>query len=161
MAFDAFMQISDIPGESKDAQFINWIELKTFGHGVSQPVSKTVSSAGGATTERADFETFTITKEVDLASPKLYEAGFTGKHIKEITVTLCRAGGSKEKFLEIKMEQVLVSYFWQGSGGEFPVETVSFAPGKITMKYIQQKREDGTGGGNVAAGWDLTANKVV
>jgi type VI protein secretion system component Hcp len=30
MAFDAFMQISDIPGESKDTQHTNWIELKTF-----------------------------------------------------------------------------------------------------------------------------------
>jgi type VI protein secretion system component Hcp len=59
------------------------------------------------------------------------------------------------------MEQVLIANFDQGGGDDFPIETVSFAPGKITMEYIQQKRDDGIGGGSVAAGWDLTKNKVV
>ncbi|MDR2014384.1 MAG: type VI secretion system tube protein Hcp [Azoarcus sp.] len=160
MAFDAFLKVDGIPGESKDDRYKNWIEIKTFAHGVDQPVSRTVSSAGGATAERADFEPVTITKEVDISSPKLWEASYTGKHIKEVIIELCRAGGNKEKYLEIRMENVLVSNFRQGSGGEFPVEHVSFAPGKITMTYNQQKREDGMGGGCVAAGWDLQTNKT-
>jgi len=41
----------------------------------------------------------------------------------------------------------------------FPVEQISFAPGKITMVYSQQKRGNGSGGGVVEAGWDLTENK--
>jgi type VI secretion system secreted protein Hcp len=160
VAFDAFMQISDIPGESKDGKHDGWIELLSFRHGAAQPISRTASSAGGATAERANFSPVTISKLVDRASPKLWEACFTGKHIKEITIELCRAGGDKQKYLVIKMEQVLLANFDQGGGDDFPVETVSFSPGKITMDYIQQSRADGTPAGSVAAGWDLTQNKV-
>jgi len=156
--FDAFLKVDGIPGESKDAQHTDWIEITNFNHGVNQPYSTTVSSAGGATAERANFTTFNITKLVDKASVKLFEACFTGKHINEVVIEVFRAGGNKEKYLDIKMEKVLIANFNQGGGDEFPVENVSFAPAKIVMTYIQQKREDGTGGGSVSAGWDLMTN---
>jgi type VI secretion system secreted protein Hcp len=37
---------------------------------------------------------------------------------------------------------------------------VSFNFGKIKWTYTQQKRSDGSGGGNVTGGWDLQANKI-
>ena len=62
------------------------------------------------------------------------------------------------------MEQVVISGVQPGgaSGGSdnLPSEHVSFNFGKIKWTYTQQKRADGTGGGNVTGGWDLTANKV-
>lgn len=161
MAFDAFLKIDGIPGESQDDKHKNWIELTNFSHGVTQPYSSTASSSGGAATERANFSTFNISKLVDLASPKLFEACFTGKHLKEVIIEVCRAGGNKEKYLEIKMEKVLIANFSQSGGGEFPFESVSFGAAKIVMTYIQQKREDGTAGGNVSAGWDMMSNKIV
>ena len=160
MAFDAFLKIDGIPGESTDGEHADWIEIATFAHGVEQPISKTASSAGGATAERANFEEFTITKQVDKASPKLFAASFTGKHIDEIIFHVCRAGDDKQKYLEIKMQQVLISSFRQGGGEGFPTEHVSFSPGKIVMTYTQQKRADGGPGGNVVAGWDLTTNRT-
>jgi type VI secretion system secreted protein Hcp len=158
MASDTFLKVDGIPGESKDDKHKNWIEIMTFEHEVNQPVSRTTSSAGGGTAERANFEPVIITKETDCSSPKLYEASFTGKHIKEIIIEACRAGGDKMKYLEIRMEQVIVSNFKQASSGGIPCEVVEFSPGKISMNYIQQKREDGTPAGSVAAGWDLTRN---
>jgi len=47
-----------------------------------------------------------------------------------------------------------------GGGGE-PSESLSFNYGKVELTYVQQKRADGTAGGNVAAGWDLQLNKKV
>ena len=37
---------------------------------------------------------------------KLLEACAKGQHIKDVTIELCRAGGDKLPYLEIKMEQV-------------------------------------------------------
>jgi len=163
MAFDAFLRVDGAPGESMDSNHKDWIEILSYHHGVLQPVSYSASTAGGAAAERANFTTFTITKQVDKSSPKLFEASFTGRHIKEIVIEVCRAGGDKQKFMEIKMEQVLISsYDHDGGGaGEFPTETVSFAPGKIYMTYSQQKRDDGVAGGNVACGWSLIGNCTV
>jgi type VI secretion system secreted protein Hcp len=149
MAFDAFLKIDGIPGESTDDKHKDWIEITHFNHSIAQEASSTASSAGGATL-------------LDKASPKIYEACCTGKHIKDVTVELCRAGGDKQKYLEIKLEQVIISSVASSgtTGDGFPNESVSFSYGKIKWTYVQQKRSDGTGGGNVSAGWDLTANKV-
>ena len=162
MAFDAFIKIDGIPGESSDAKHAEWVEIVSFAHSMDQPASATASSAGGATAERVNHSTFNFTHLLDKASPKLYEACCTGKHIKEITLELCRSGGDKMKYMEIKLEQVLVSSVAPSGSADtdFPSESVRLSYGKIKWTYTQQKRADGAGGGNVSAGWDLTANKV-
>lgn len=163
MAFDAFLKIDGIPGESTDDKHKDWIEIIHFDHKMDQPASATASSAGGATAERVNHGTFNIQHLLDKASPKIYEACCTGKHINDVTLELCRAGGDKVKYMEIKLEQVLISKVEpQGTSAEgFPNENVSFSYGKIKWIYTQQKRADGAGGGNISAGWDLTANKTI
>ncbi len=164
MAFDSFIKIDGIPGESTDDKHKDWIEILSFDHEMLQPASATASSAGGATAERVNIGTFNIVHNLDKASAKIYDACCTGKHIKDVTIEMCRAGGDKMKYMEIKLEQVLVSKVSTTGSSKadsgFPVEAVSFSFGKITWTYSQQKRTDGSGGGNVSAGWDLTANKV-
>lgn len=164
MAFDTFVKIDGIPGESTDDKHKDWIEVLSFNHGMTQPSSATASSAGGGTAERTEHQDFSIVKMLDKASPKLYEACSSGKHIKEVTVEMCRASGDKLKYMEVKMEQVIISHVAPGGNGKgsdgFPTESVSFNYGTIKWTYTQQKRADGSGGGNVTGGWDLTANKV-
>jgi type VI secretion system secreted protein Hcp len=160
MAFDAFLKIDGITGESTDAGHNGWIEILSYHHGVTQPASNTVSSAGGATAERVNFGDFSITKLVDMASPKIFEASCSGKHIKEVILEICRAGGDKQKYLVIKMEQVLVSSYTQDGGSAFPGESISFSPGKFTMEYIKQNRASGVPSGSVAAGWNLRTNRA-
>jgi type VI secretion system secreted protein Hcp len=164
MAFDAFLKIDGIPGESSDDKHKDWIEVLSFSHQMEQPASATASSSGGATAERVNHGTFDIRHQLDKASPKLYEACCTGKHLKEVSLELCRAGGDKLKYLEVKLEQVLVSKVESGGQANdegFPAERIRFSYGRIKWTYTQQKRADGMGGGNVNSGWDLTANKAI
>jgi type VI secretion system secreted protein Hcp len=166
MAFDTFIKIDGIPGESSDDKHREWIEVISFDHKMEQPASSTASSVGGATAERVNHGTFNFVHQLDKASPKLAEACCTGKHIKDITIELCRSGGgNKVRYLEIKLEQVLISKIESAGAsiGEsgFPNEKIALSYGKIKWTYTQQKREDGSGGGNVSAGWDLTANKII
>jgi type VI secretion system secreted protein Hcp len=162
--FDVFLKIDGIPGESSDDKHKDWIEILSFSHGITQPASATRSSAGGASAERCDHADFTITKLLDKASPLLLQYCCTGKHIPAITVEMCRAGGDKMKYMDVKMEEIIISSVTPSgtSKGEygFPIESVSFNYGRIKWTYTQQKRADGSGGGNVPGGWDLTANKV-
>lgn len=165
MAFDAFIKIDGIPGESSDDKHKEWIEIINYDHHIEQPASSTASSVGGATAERVNHGTFNFIHQLDKATPKLLEACCTGKHIKEVTIEFCRAGGDKLKYMEIKLEQVLVSAVSENGASSaesgFPSEAVSLSYGKIKWTYTQQKRADGAGGGNVSAGWDLTANKTI
>ncbi len=102
MAIDIFMKIDDIEGESTDNKYAGWIELIRFGLGVKQIVSRTASSAGGASAERADLSDFSIRKLLDKSSPKLALACAAGTHIDRIVVELCRAGTDKITFTTIK-----------------------------------------------------------
>src|SRR5258705_7654165 len=158
------MKIDGIPGESTDDAHKDWIELLDVSHELTQPASATVSSAGGAGAERCDHGDFQVKKFLDKASAKVYEALCKGTHIKDVTIEMCRAGGDKVKYMEIKMEEVIVSNVkavGNPKGGDgFPTELVSFNYGKITWTYTQQKRADGSGGGNVTSNWSLIANKA-
>lgn len=47
MAFDAFIQVAEIAGESQNEQYKHWIEILGYTFGTSQSTSATASSAGG------------------------------------------------------------------------------------------------------------------
>ena len=60
-------------------------------------------------------------KTMDSATPLLFKACAKGDHIKEVVLELCRAGGDKLKFMEYKMENVIISSVnVGGGGGEIP-----------------------------------------
>ena len=166
--FDTYLQIDGIEGESLNDKHKNWIELLGVEHSMTQPTSQTRSSAGGGSTGRTVHADIVIHKYLDKATPKLNEAICTGKHIKKMKIEVCRAGGSQLKFYEVNLEEVLISKIELEShstpgandaADNLPTERVSLNYGKIEWIYTQQKRADGSGGGNVAAKYDLTAGK--
>ncbi|MEQ8768303.1 MAG: type VI secretion system tube protein Hcp [Planctomycetota bacterium] len=163
MAFDAFLRIEGVPGESTDSKFADWIEILSYSHGVRQPTSSTASSVGGGTTGRCQHSDFTIAKQLDKASPVLAQKCSQGSHLPEVVLTLCRAGGEKLPFMEYKMTNVVVSRVGthgSSEGADIPLEDVCFNYGKIEWTYTQQKRKDGGGGGSTAGSWNLETNKV-
>lgn len=159
MAFDAYIHIDNIPGEALDEKHNQWIEILGYDFGISQSTSATASSAGGATSGRTSVTNFTFTKSLDSASCKLMEASCTGQHLKEVKLALCRAGGDKLKYYEIILEEVIIAEYSQGVDTGIPLEVVQLNYGRIKTTYTQQRRVDGSGGGNIAGGWDRISNK--
>ncbi|MDX9788460.1 MAG: type VI secretion system tube protein Hcp [Desulfobacterales bacterium] len=162
MAFDCFLKIDGIPGESTDDKHKDWIELLSYSHGVSQPASGSISSGGGRSAERCDHEPFSVVKTLDKASPKLALFCSDGRHIKDIKVELCRAGGDKVKYMEYLMSDVIVSSVRPGGSSQgsepLPLEEVSFAYSKIEWTYTGTDKA-GKPMGDVKAYWDLKTNK--
>lgn len=158
MAFDAFIKIEGIDGESTDDKHPGWIEMLNCGVSVKQTVSRTASSAGGASAERADFLNFNFSKLIDKSSPLLALACAAGTHIDSITIEFCRAGTDKVTFMEYRLSDCLISEVTMAAAGDFPMETVDIDYGKIEWRYVQQKRQGGGAAGNIGAGWDLERN---
>jgi len=159
MAFDAFIRIDGIEGESSDDMHQGRIEVVSYETDVKQNVSSTASSAGGASVGRNDFGAVSIVKLQDKSTPLLLFACASGKHIDKIIVHLCRSGGDKTKFMEYELTNCLISRVSvAGGGGEFPHEVVDIDFGKIKWIYSQQKRDGGGIAGQVATGWDRQKN---
>jgi type VI secretion system secreted protein Hcp len=162
MAFDSFLKIDGIPGESTDDKHKDWIEILSFSQGVSQTATSSASS-GGRATARCNHADFSITKNLDKASPKLALFCCNGAHIKEVKVELCRATGDKQKYMQYVLSDVIVSSWRPGGsaqGGEaLPLEEVAFNYGKIEWTYTETDHKTGKPKGDVKAHWDLIANK--
>lgn len=162
MAFDAFLKISTIPGESTDSEHQQWIEILSFDHGLKQTSTGSVSTGGARTAGRVDHQDMIITKALDAASTPLFLACCRGDHIPEVTIQLHRATGKKEKYYEIKMFDVLVSNVQPKgearSDETLPTEEVSFNYAKIEWNYIQTDHNTGAVQGNFVKWWDLKTN---
>jgi len=161
MAFDAFMKVDGIDGESTDDKHKDWIELISFSHGLVQPVSGSRSTSGAASSERCDHQDFSIVKKLDKASPELYLHCCHGRHIPKITVELCRATADKTKYMAFDLEDVIVTSVMPSGtgGGDLPMENVTFNYGKITWSYTTTDHRTGKTGGEIVKFWDLTLNK--
>ena len=86
MAFDTFLKIDGIEGESTDDKHKGWIEILSYSWGESQMVSRTASSSGGGTSARVDMQDLSVVKTLDKSSPLICLACAEGKHIKEVTL---------------------------------------------------------------------------
>lgn len=160
MSVDIFLKIDGIDGESTDDKHKKWIEVLSFSHGVSQPVSG-ASASGGRTGGRADFTDVSLVKTVDNASPDLNIYCSKGQHIPKIEVEFCLATGDKHNFLKYTMENCIISSVGvSGSaGGEVkPSESLTFAYGKIKWEYTPIDHA-GKAGSTTGRSWDLEANK--
>ena len=163
MAFDTFLKISTIPGESTDDKHKDWIEILSYSWGVAQPSSGAQSTGGARSAERCNHQDLTVVHSLDKASPKLFLACCKGEHIPDIKLELCRAAGDKTKYMEYKLSDVIVSSV-QPSGnskgdGTLPMEAVTFNYGKIELTYTATDHKTGKAAGDVKAHWDLVANK--
>ena len=161
MAFDAFLKIDSIPGESRDSKHKDEIEVFSFSWGETQTGTL---SGGGSTAGKVSMQDFHFVAATQKSSPALFLACATGEHIKEATLTLRKAGGEQVEYLKYKLSDILISSFniggAQDGGPSVPTESFSLNFAKIEVEYAEQ-RPDGTLAAPVKAGYDLALQKKV
>jgi type VI secretion system secreted protein Hcp len=151
-----FLKIDGIPGESQDAKHKEEIELVSFSWGVTHgALGPSVGVGSGA--GRAQFKDLQAVMHVSKASPQLFLATASGKHIKEANLSVRKAGKAQVEYLKIKLTNVIVSSFEESGGGDTPLETVAFNFGQINVSYAAQQ-QTGALGAAVEATWDLSQN---
>lgn len=159
MAFDIFLKIPSIPGESTDEKHVDWIAILFFSHGVNQRASEGLGNSRSRSTQRAEHQEFTVVKALDKASPKLAVACCRGERVSEIILELCESGGNKTKYMEYRMMDITISSVHQGGAAQgkesVPLEEVKFSYRKIEWIYTSFDCATGMPKGEVKAYWDL------
>lgn len=151
----------EIKGEVTADGFPGQIELSSFQWGVGIGVS---SPTGNANREASipSFSEVTVTKTTDVSSTPLFKETCGRENFTSATIsfTTTAKGNSNLVFLEIKLENVIISGYSMSSGGEGrPSESLSLNYTKITMKYMLDEK------GTLAAkapevAYDLATNKA-
>ena len=154
-AVDYFLKIDGIEGESTNSRHGGEIEIDSFSWSVVQ--SGTSAGGGGGGAGKVTFQDIHFTTKLSKASPKLMLACATGEHIKDVVLVGELSGKRGQKFLEIKMTDVLVSSYQSGgSDGSVPTDSFSLNFAKIEFTYYPMNK-DGSLGAPVKAGWDVTS----
>lgn len=159
MAADYFLRIDGIDGESADSRHKGEIDVLSFSWGVSQAGAAGPGGGGGA--GKAVLQDLNFVARTSKASPNLFLACASGKHVKSAVLTCRRAAGGKAEFLKITLSNVLVSsHQVGGSAPEEPLDQVSLRFGRIEVEYTPQAK-GGKAEPVVKGGWDVKTNKKV
>lgn len=156
MAFDAYLKIEGVKGETQREGHAGEIPIFSFSWGANNPTSIGLTGGGGA--GKVNLSSFNFMKKTDAGSAALFQACCTGKHFPKATITLYKAGGEKAvDFLKYDFQEVFVdSIQWSGSSGgdDTPMESCSFAFGRVEMIYSPQNPDGSKKGEPVVGSWD-------
>ncbi len=155
MAIDVFLKIPEIKGESLDDRHRDEIEVWSWSWGLAQ-TGAAVAAGGG--TGKVSISDLNLMHSFDKASPVLMTYCATGKHLKEATLTVRKAGKEQQEYLIIKMNDVLITSVQDSASDETPTESVSLQFAKVDVSYAPQK-PDGSLDVAVHFKYDLKLNK--
>jgi type VI secretion system secreted protein Hcp len=160
-AVDYFLKLDGIDGETKQKGHEKEIELESWSFGETN--AGTFSAGGGGGAGKVSMQDFHFVMHVNKASPKLFEACATGKHIPKAKLTCRKAGETQQEFLKVSFTDLLVSsYQTGGSAGSsvVPTDQISLNFAKIEIEYAEQGA-DGKLAASVKAGYDLKVGAKV
>ena len=111
-AFDYFLKLDGIPGESVDAKHKGEIDVLSWSWGESQPAPPV--SGGGAGAGKVSMTDLHVSANLSKASPQLLLACASGTHLKSAVLTGRKAGKAQAEFLTFSLSDVLVSGYQTG-----------------------------------------------
>lgn len=136
MSDNIFLKLDGIPGSATEKGYAAQINVDSFQFGGGVAVSGGTGKMGDRTAGKVSLADITITKGLDEATHLLIKHLTQGKVIPKALFTFVAATNAEaEKYLEVTLENVIVSSFSQSSGGEKPTESVSLNYSKIEISH--------------------------
>jgi len=164
MAGDIFLKLDGISGEATDDAHKDEIALLDCSLALSQQGSFGSGTTGGGTA-KCSFQDIACSSYVSKASPELFLACASGKHIKSATIILRKAGGDAQvEYMKYELKPVIISsYSIADSTGssENTIERYALNFEECKVTYTPQASEKGTSEGPVVQGWNVATNKKV
>ncbi len=160
MAFDFFLQLDGIKGESQDDKHKDEIDVIEWRWGMTQ--SATFQMGGGGASGKVNVQDIELHKFVDASTTALQLHTASGKHIPKGKLTIRKSGGDAPvDYYVMEFELIFVSSYEVIGAENDPLErirerlTLNFARYKTT--YTVQT-EQGIAGASSSSGWDIAKN---
>lgn len=151
MAFDAFLKIDGIEGESVDSGMAGAIDVHSYSFGAQNTAAS--SGSGGAGAGRAEFTDVSFVISQSKATIPLLLAVAQGTHHDKAELILRREGSKvSEEFFKVTLNDVVVTSLHEAAStvDVRPTDAISLAFQKVTWSYNR---------GAATGSWDLAQNK--
>jgi len=135
-AYNAYLLIEGVPGESRDDQHRGWIEVLSF----ERKAGGMRSMSSGAGAGNTGSNEIVITKRLDASSPMLRQAASAGRRFSKAVLDVMKPGagaGTRTPYMEITFTDVLVSGVSMASGVSGSNETVTLSYAHEETSYAQ------------------------
>jgi type VI secretion system secreted protein Hcp len=154
-----FVNYDGIPGDVTTTGHDKWIQVSSFQWGVARGISNASSSGTDREGSTPSVNEIVVTKDTDSASPNLMRASLgllpagEGKIVK---IDFCKTDTSQpEPYLQLTLNNTLVSGWSISSGGDRPTETVTLNFTAVEFKNTGMGPANDTGTPDPAQ-YDLT-----
>ncbi len=158
-----YLQVEGVTGEALDAGHQGWIDVLTFEWHIKQPTENTVGGGGGC--GRLVVKDLLVYARLDKAMPTMMTMAAEGRALGEVVLSMDKAGGKQNEFLNISLKNVIISAIELAPGqraqgvatdGQIGV-LYRFSPSKLEVKYSAQS-EAGQSSAPVTFTWDVKSN---
>jgi type VI secretion system secreted protein Hcp len=148
MATRIFLKCGDIKGSSQDDKsHSDWIEVESFGYGVSNSVNSTEKAKGNPGGEACIHSDVSMNKVIDKTSTQLYAYCSTGKVFDKAEIECCE---EEELLYKMTLTNAAIASVSVGGGtGGVPTESLVLSFSKIAWQYKQDAEQH----------WDQVTNK--
>lgn len=153
-----FMKYDGIDGDVTAAGHEKWIELNSLQFGANRHVTNPTAGSSDREASAPSVSEIVVTKVTDAASTNLFRASLFGEG-KSVKIDFCKTDKDAfEPYLQLELENTLVSNYSASSGGDRPMESLSLNYTKITYNNIGMGAANETGQPDRAE-WDLALGK--
>lgn len=121
-----FLKIEGIEGECSDPGHDSWSEISSFSQSIIMRPGGGSSSGRTRSEGSSSIQTFTISKRVDKATPRILEACVNGELLSEVEIDFCSVGvsGYLKSYMTYTLKDVLVEgYSTQGQSEDVVIPT--------------------------------------
>ncbi|MDC9596156.1 Hcp family type VI secretion system effector [Xenorhabdus anantnagensis] len=155
---DAYINFTDVKGESGDSSYKDWTAVRSFSLEVLNRVNQDAQGSGlGAGIVSVSGLSLDIL--FDKSAITLRQYLVKGTHIKEVTLNVRRQGGKQELWYTLALTNALVarSSLAYGDGGFYAAIFIAFQ--KYKESYFSQEYGSGSKGAEVSYEWDSYTNQ--
>ncbi len=148
MATRIFLKLGDIKGSSQDDKnHKDWIEIESFGYGLSNSVNATEKAKGNPGGEACIHSDVSMNKVIDKTSTQLYGYGSVGKVFPKAEIDCCE---EDEILFKMTLTNAAISSVSVGGGtGGVPTESLVLSFSKVAWQYKTDAEQH----------WDCVTNK--
>jgi type VI secretion system secreted protein Hcp len=153
-----YMKIDGIDGSVTAEGHQKWIELNSCQLGTNRHVTNATGRGTNREASAPAVSEIVVTKMTDESSTNLFRESLWGEG-KTVKIDFCTTDKDKfEPYMQLELENTLISSFSMSSGGDRPMESLSLNFTKITFNNIGMGAANETGQPDRAE-WDLATGK--